>query len=301
MNLHILKDSSELIYYNNPSIPIYVRKGDLYSFTNNKALCHWHDDIEFLLPISGKIEYQVNGKSCTVNEDEAIFINSRQMHYGQSINGKNCQYICIVINPLILFPAPLIVNQYVSPILESDITSYLITKDNLLGHQLIESIRNLYKLYASSDVDSTESLPNEMLSMQHIYEIWNSLYNIIAPHLTSQFSHNDPNIDTLKKIISFIYDHYNSRITLSDISKSGHISTSKCCKLFNKYLNSTPNTYLNTYRIEKSLTMLRDHTISITEIAYSCGFSNPSYFSEIFTSYKGCSPSKYRSTFHTSN
>ena len=32
----------------------------------------------------------------------------------------------------------------------------------------------------------------------------------------------------------------------------------------------------------------------VTEIAYSCGFSGPSYFGKIFRQEMGCSPSEYR-------
>ncbi len=52
--------------------------------------------------------------------------------------------------------------------------------------------------------------------------------------------------------------------------------------------------FLNTYRLEMSMDMLRNSDLSVTEIAYNCGFHGLSYFSEIFKKYKGCTPSEYR-------
>ncbi|MBU5478254.1 helix-turn-helix transcriptional regulator [Eubacterium sp. MSJ-13] len=52
--------------------------------------------------------------------------------------------------------------------------------------------------------------------------------------------------------------------------------------------------YVNHYRLEKSIFLLRNTTISITEIAYACGFSNTSYFCEIFHKYYNTTPKKFR-------
>ena len=55
--------------------------------------------------------------------------------------------------------------------------------------------------------------------------------------------------------------------------------------------------YLSNYRLEKSVFLLRNTAMSITEIAYACGFSNTSYFCELFRERYGTSPGKYRTKF----
>ena len=52
--------------------------------------------------------------------------------------------------------------------------------------------------------------------------------------------------------------------------------------------------YVNQYRLEKSISLLRNTGMSITEIAYACGFSNTSYFCELFHKYYGTTPGKFR-------
>ena len=52
--------------------------------------------------------------------------------------------------------------------------------------------------------------------------------------------------------------------------------------------------YLNEYRIEKAARKLRLTDLSVTDIAYSCGFSDLSYFIKTFKRIKGVSPGKYR-------
>ncbi len=75
-----------------------------------------------------------------------------------------------------------------------------------------------------------------------------------------------------------------NKLSLEDISSSGNCCKTKCTSLFQKYLNTSPMVYLNRYRLEKSVFLLRNTTMSVTEIAYACGFSNSSYFCELFIS-----------------
>ncbi|MFT3983820.1 MAG: AraC family transcriptional regulator [Lachnospiraceae bacterium] len=288
MNLNILKDSSEFIYYNNPALPVYVRKGDLTSFTNMEALCHWHEDIEFLMPVKGHISYHVNGNTFFIDEGDAIFINSRQMHYGFSADSTDCEYICIVFNPISLFSIKEIQNHYVIPVLESNLSEFVIRADHSQQAQLLTEIKQIYSLYLP------EEPAFELKVLSRLYCLWENLFQLFQPYFVPELSFTDTNLYILKKMLSFIYEHYDSKISLTDISKAGGVCKNKCCKIFRIYLNRTPNDYLNSYRLEKSMILLRDMHFSITEIAYSCGFSNPSYFSETFLKYKGCTPTEYR-------
>ncbi len=55
------------------------------------------------------------------------------------------------------------------------------------------------------------------------------------------------------------------------------------------------NFYTNRVRLEKSARFLKYSTeLSLSDIAYACGFSSPSTFSRSFKDYYGISPSKYR-------
>ncbi len=87
-----------------------------------------------------------------------------------------------------------------------------------------------------------------------------------------------------------------NKLSLEDISSSGNCCKTKCTSLFQKYLNTSPMVYLNRYRLEKSVFLLRNTTMSVTEIAYACGFSNSSYFCELFHKYYNTTPGKFRKT-----
>ena len=72
------------------------------------------------------------------------------------------------------------------------------------------------------------------------------------------------------------------------------MSRSKCCQLFKKYVNRTPMDFLNTYRLEMSLRLLKETERPISDISLSCGFTSQSYFTKLFTERYHMTPSGCR-------
>jgi AraC family L-rhamnose operon regulatory protein RhaS len=80
-------------------------------------------------------------------------------------------------------------------------------------------------------------------------------------------------------------------------------SMAECCGLgvthfvhqCKQLTNMTPAQYLNHCRIEAASHMLVEKAkMSITDIAFSCGFSSSQYFATVFRRHLGCSPSTFR-------
>jgi two-component system response regulator YesN len=47
-------------------------------------------------------------------------------------------------------------------------------------------------------------------------------------------------------------------------------------------------------RLERAKKLLENNTLTVSEIALGCGFSDQSYFSKVFSSKYGISPTDYR-------
>ncbi len=59
--------------------------------------------------------------------------------------------------------------------------------------------------------------------------------------------------------------------------------------------NMAPMHYLNYCRVQEAARMLEDQPgMSVTDIAYACGFSSSQYFSTVFHRFHGCTPRDYR-------
>jgi len=65
----------------------------------------------------------------------------------------------------------------------------------------------------------------------------------------------------------------------------------------NHYLNMNFNSFLNRYRVDEAITLMKeDKKRSLLSIAFAVGFNSKSVFYEAFTKQTGMSPAKYRKT-----
>ena len=98
MNLiktELMPDSSEVIPYDRAGIPLYIRAAHLSAYYDMCAPCHWHDDIEWIYIIHGKMRYYINGKRILLNEGDTLMVNARQMHYGYAYEQQDLSLIHI--------------------------------------------------------------------------------------------------------------------------------------------------------------------------------------------------------------
>ena len=63
---------------------------------------------------------------------------------------------------------------------------------------------------------------------------------------------------------------------------------------FTALMGITALEYLRRVRLQKARELLKDPSLSISEIAYSVGFSDPAYFSKVFKTETGVSPNEWR-------
>ncbi len=62
IDIEIMQDASEIIHYDSPEISYAVQERSLSNYTDMRALCHWHDDLELLYIFDGEMNYEVNGQ-----------------------------------------------------------------------------------------------------------------------------------------------------------------------------------------------------------------------------------------------
>jgi CheY-like chemotaxis protein len=87
----------------------------------------------------------------------------------------------------------------------------------------------------------------------------------------------------------FSDETFNVRILCDELGMSRSQVHRKLKALYNK----STSEYIRAIRLEKGAELIRNQSGNISDIAYSCGFKDPSYFSRAFKEYFGSSPSDY--------
>ena len=124
--------------------------------------------------------------------------------------------------------------------------------------------------------------------------LWQELYVLTRQEMALLPPGDEAGLQAVRRMLDFVRTHYAEQTTLAAIAAAGGICRTQCCRMFRQYLNRTPNDYLNSFRLEKSMEMLRATELPATEIAAACGYSGSSYFAECFRRARGCTPTQYR-------
>jgi len=291
IKLDILEDSSEIVHYDSEHMPIRARKSWLSYFHNLSAVCHWHADVEFIVVLQGEMTYFVNGETYLLTKGMGIFVNSGQLHYGFSESEKDCEFIVLVFDPRLICTNSYIESEYVLPFIHNNNCSLIVFDPNIPWKaESLQLIKDIFKSCHRKE-------KGYELSVQSLlYSFWLVLYKN-AMHIDNSVKKID--FTELKAMIGYIQENYSKKISLEEISKSGTVSRSKCCKLFKDKIQMSPIQYLNKFRLQRSMELLRENSLSIIEVAHECGFSGASYYTELFHREIGVTPSEFRLNFNS--
>lgn len=85
-----------------------------------------------------------------------------------------------------------------------------------------------------------------------------------------------------------------SNLSLDELAKLCHLSTSSFKRKFNEVFKTSPKKYISQKKIEKAAALLKSENLRISDIAYDVGFDSLATFNRNFTSIFGKSPTEYR-------
>ena len=99
---------------------------------------------------------------------------------------------------------------------------------------------------------------------------------------------------SIQQAAQYISEHFREDISLADVAAQVYMSGSYFSRKFKKITGLNFSEYLTSTRIKAADDLLLQTSLSIAEIAASCGFGDANYFGDIFKKHKGMSPTKYR-------
>lgn len=287
--MELNENYSEKICYDIPQYPAYIRRGLLSQYPNYSAPNHWHDDIELIAVLSGEMEYSVNGELLELKKGQGLLVNAGQMHFGFSQEKKECDFICVLLHPILLCPLPSFERDFVNPVIQNKGLPYLLLKpETSWEKEIYDKILYLY------DIRKEKTAPLKILG--GFARIWELLCENISADKSPAGKNIQENRDLsiVKDMARFIQENYMEKISLADIASAGAVGQSKCCKLFARFFFQSPTMYLTQHRLTKSIELLLNTDLPIIEIALSVGFGSASYYTETFRKWMGKTPSQFR-------
>ena len=168
--LTMRSDKSEILPYNFKDYYAFIGLEKLSDHPSFRMFNHWHDAVEIIVPIRGHMVYSINGELVHLDENNGVFINSNQIHYGFSADNTDCEFVFALWHPLILCATNSIEKNYVKPITDNAAIPYIRLNREIDWEKTImdDACELNAQLYAPSAPLALQSL---------IFKMWKTIFD----------------------------------------------------------------------------------------------------------------------------
>lgn len=98
--------------------------------------------------------------------------------------------------------------------------------------------------------------------------------------------------DSIKNLMNYCSENYTENLTLDSVSKELHLSKYYISHIFKERMNIGFTDFINSLRTEHACELLKKD-VSITDVAFSSGFSSIRTFNRVFLENTGMTPRDY--------
>ncbi|MFW3614005.1 helix-turn-helix transcriptional regulator [Billgrantia antri] len=102
----------------------------------------------------------------------------------------------------------------------------------------------------------------------------------------------------LDRAISYIEQHLHQKVAQADVAEQCGLTPFQLSRLFRKLTDNTFQGYLMERRIEEAKRLLTNPKMSVTDVCFSVGFRDLSYFTRTFQKHVGHTPTLYRQSLN---
>lgn len=224
---------------------------------------------EIELPIdSGGTSY-INEGSHQITENVVICAKPGQIRHTRL--PFKCYYVHIMVNEGAVFDAL------------TSLPDYIDVKD-------VGVIREIFvSLCKSFDVGDPE---DDILMQSLILRLVHTLKRL-APKRDFKHRPKTNNHEVIEKTTRHISNYLSSDLSLETLSALFGYSPIYFHKLFKASTGKTLREYVEEKRIKAATALMLSTEMTLTQIAYKCGFSSQSYFNYAFKKKMGCPPREY--------
>ena len=235
---------------------------------------HWHEYLELLFFRTDGCTVRCGSQCLTPTVGDCVIANCNELH---SISSNSSgDYYCIMLNPSFF----------------ADVSF-----KNILLQNLIRDDSRI------ADCFNRIFAEKEALSEGYDMEIKGLAYHLVTHilrnHKTEHLSDHEVlgrknKTHVIGEVLQYISQNYHMALTTADLAQQFHLNEYYFCNLFKSQTGQSPISYINRYRIDKAMVLLKNSNLNITEIAASVGFENPNYFSRTFRQYTGTTPRAFK-------
>ena len=229
---------------------------------------HYHDSLEIHYVMSGEYMIEIDGGKYPVTDGDIIVINPGCLHCSYLTDDKPAKAYRIIIQPVFFSGLALDVSNQV---LQSRIRDSFVAS---LFDRMTAEVDEMKPFYLSACMSYASQL------IVYLYR-----NHCVSTEQLLDGGKTSAKVKLVKSAIQYINLHYQEQISIDDLAKELGYTRCHFSHVFTEITSIPAKHYLLLVRCAKARTMLEVGGHSIKEVAFACGFSDPSYFSRVYKKY----------------
>ena len=233
---------------------------------------HVHDVVEIVCLTQGSIVMGVSGQNYRLHPGDVITVFPNITHSYEEVP-PDAQGLSLIFLPDTIneFSSLFRTHLPVTPLLKADDGRW----------ELGQVIRQFERI--SKDNDSPLKLGYLHLFLSYLF-----LYLEVQPQ------ENPARPELAYQVLQYISEHFTEPLSLETTARALGISRIHLSHIFSQQLQINFRQYINTLRIDRACMLLRDPSLSISQIIGLCGYENARTFHRAFRAQCQATPNEFR-------
>lgn len=264
-------------YYQEPTPVKYsvagIKKHHYFRYKSGVRL-HWHDRMELIRLHTGQMQIGYGEKTAVLEAGEIYIVPPRTPHAVKLMSGT----------------------------VEYDVLMFDVRRFYNETEVCQNSLRSIYDGRARFEMKTGE--PDIVTCFDRLFAVCEEnsleavalvyrLLQLLMDNALSELARTPKGDPGILKAMEYIEKNFAQELTGELLAEQCGYSTAHFCRKFKETTWLSPMNYLRIFRLEEAARRLRAGECSVSDVALSCGFTDPNYFTRCFKKHFGVPPTKY--------
>ena len=239
---------------------------------------HWHKELEVTYIVKGSLELRKNNQTKVYQDGTFFVINTGEIHELKGSLTPNVEIICFLISyDFVESYLPNIDHMYFD--LETTQETYV---------ELEKLFVSILHQHQTKEPFSSVKIQSDLLELLYLLSVYHLKEG--KQEQLAIYSNNQLNQD----ILSFIHEHYDQKLSLTDVAHHFNFSKEHFARSFKENFSRTFLSYLTDYRLYRAFPDIMKGTKTIEIISQEHGFPSSKALIRHFKSTYHETPVQYR-------
>lgn len=243
---------------------------------------HTHETVEFGICLEGNGIFMIGGRIYPFQRGDCTFIPAWLPHLAQSAEHTVSRWYWLSLDAvrlLVWTPELAGLNRFRGG-----------NAPNLFpAEEFPEETRLITELFQTArPAGKSKYVSQRLMALLTLFSI--ELHRKFQPDEES----GSPAVERIRRALDLMLHNYAAPQEVGKLAFACNLSENQFRRIFARATGKTPQEYWNTLRITMAVSMLRNGTHSLAEIAVACGYPTLSSFNRQFRKLHGISPGRFR-------